>query len=48
MCEVFGFKVMRLQRVRMINVKLDGLKSGKWRDLKPGELKGLLPERTQW
>ena len=48
MCEVFGFKVMRLQRVRIINVKLDGLKSGKWRDLKPGELKGLLPERTQW
>ena len=48
MCEVFGYKVIRLQRVRIINVKLDGLKSGKWRDLKPDELKGLLPQRTQW
>jgi 23S rRNA pseudouridine2604 synthase len=48
MCEVFGYKVIRLQRVRIINVKLDGLKSGKWRNLKPHELKGLLPQRTQW
>jgi 23S rRNA pseudouridine2604 synthase len=48
MCEIFGYKVLRLQRVRIINVKLDGLKSGKWRDLKPGELKGLLPERIRW
>jgi len=48
MCEVFGYKVLRLQRIRIINVKLEGLKSGKWRELKPGELKGLLPERTQW
>jgi 23S rRNA pseudouridine2604 synthase len=48
MCEIFGYKVLRLQRVRIINVKLNGLKSGKWRDLKPGELKGLLPERIRW
>jgi 23S rRNA pseudouridine2604 synthase len=48
MCEVFGYKVARLQRVRIINVKLDGLKTGGWRDLKPHELRELLPQRTQW
>lgn len=48
MCAVFGYEVLRLQRIRIINVKLGGLKSGQWRDLKPVELKGLLPERTRW
>jgi len=48
MCAVFGYEVTRLQRVRIINIKLDGLKSGRWRDLKPDELKGLLPQRTNW
>jgi len=27
MCEVFGYDVRRLQRVRIINIKLDGLKN---------------------
>lgn len=45
MCEVLGCEVQRLQRVRIINVKLAGLKPGRWRDLTPEELKGLLPER---
>lgn len=48
MCTVFSYEVLRLQRIRIINVKLDGLKSGRWRDLKPAELKGLLPQRTNW
>jgi len=48
MCAVFGYEVLRLQRVRIINIKLDGLKPGRWRDLKPAELKGLLPQRTNW
>ncbi len=48
MCAVFGYKVIRLQRIRIINVKLDRLKSGCWRDLKPDELKGLLPQRMKW
>ena len=48
MCAVFCYEVLRLQRIRIINVKLDGLKSGRWRDLKPAELKGLLPQRTNW
>jgi 23S rRNA pseudouridine2604 synthase len=48
MCEVFGYDVRRLQRVRIINVKLGLMKPGSWRDLTPDELKGLLPERTRW
>jgi 23S rRNA pseudouridine2604 synthase len=48
MCDHFGYKVQRLQRVRIINVRLGDLKSGAWRDLGPDELKGLLPGRTQW
>ncbi|MEK6806706.1 MAG: 23S rRNA pseudouridine(2604) synthase RluF [Pseudomonadota bacterium] len=45
MCEVFGYEVRRLQRVRIINVQLAQLGVGKWRDLTEPELRGLLPER---
>ena len=48
MCEVFGYNVRQLRRVRIINVKLGDLPAGKWRDLTPEELSGLLPQRTQW
>lgn len=48
MCDVFGYDVRRLQRVRIINVQLAGLKVGRWRDLSPDELRGLLPDRTSW
>lgn len=48
MCEVFGYDVNRLQRVRIINVELGKLKIGQWRDLTEDELKGLLPERKEW
>lgn len=43
MCEVFGYNVRRLQRVRIINVHLGSLKVGQWRDLTVPELRGLLP-----
>jgi 23S rRNA pseudouridine2604 synthase len=43
MCEVFGYEVRRLQRVRIINVHLGNLKIGQWRNLTEAELKGLLP-----
>lgn len=33
MCTVFGYQVRRLQRVRIMNIRLDGLKIGTWRDL---------------
>jgi 23S rRNA pseudouridine2604 synthase len=48
MCEVYGYEVRRLQRIRIINVRLDGLKVGRWRDLSGAELQGLLPGRVQW
>ena len=43
MCSFFGYKVVRLQRVRIINVTLDGLKPGQWRELAPAEVRGLVP-----
>lgn len=48
MCEVFGYDVRRLQRVRIINIKLGGLKIGQWRNLSQTELHGLLPWRSEW
>ncbi len=45
MCEVFGYKVRRLQRIRIVNVRLGNLKLGQWRDLSSDELRGLLPQR---
>ena len=45
MCEVFGYDVRRLQRVRIVNVRLGSLKLGRWRNLTEAELKGLLPGR---
>lgn len=38
MCEVFGYKVVKLKRVRIMNVKLGSLPEGSWRHLTPGEL----------
>ena len=43
MCESFGCEVRRLQRVRIINIRLGNLKPGQWRDLTTEELQGLLP-----
>ena len=48
MCAVFGYKVRRLRRVRIVNIRLDGLRAGQWRDLSAAELRGLLPNRTDW
>lgn len=48
MCEVFGYDVRRLQRVRVVNIKLGGLKAGRWRNLTETELRGLLPGRKDW
>jgi 23S rRNA pseudouridine2604 synthase len=42
MCEAFGFQVVRLQRVRIMNIHLDHLKVGKWRNLTSGELQTLM------
>ena len=33
MCSVLGYSVKRLQRIRIMNIKLGNLKVGQWRDL---------------
>lgn len=43
MCEVFGYQVRRLQRIRIMNIRLGNLKVGQWRNLSDAELRGLLP-----
>jgi 23S rRNA pseudouridine2604 synthase len=48
MAAAFGFRVTKLRRVRIINVKLGALKIGQWRNLTDAELKGLLPARKEW
>ena len=45
MCEVFGYTVSRLIRVRFVNIVLEGLSPGRWRNLTRAELAELLPER---
>lgn len=41
MCEYFGFRVVTLQRVRIMNIKLGKLKVGTWRKITEQELKDL-------
>jgi 23S rRNA pseudouridine2604 synthase len=48
MATAFGYRVTQLRRVRVVNVKLGALKVGQWRNLTEQELRGLLPERTDW
>ena len=38
MCDYFNYKVVSLKRTRIMNVKLDGLKLGEWRNLTKEEL----------
>ncbi len=42
MCEHFDYDVIKLERVRIMNVKLKGLAPGDWRDLTEKELTGIL------
>lgn len=41
MCEHLGYKVKKLKRIRIININLGNLPSGKWKNLSKAELKGL-------
>lgn len=43
MCSFFGYKVVRLQRVRIVNITLTGLKLGQWRELRTDEVRRLVP-----
>ncbi|MBP1996014.1 23S rRNA pseudouridine(2604) synthase RluF [Paenibacillus eucommiae] len=42
MSEAFGYRVVNLQRVRIMNIHLDGLRNGKWRNLTTEELQALM------
>lgn len=42
MCEYFGYRVVKLNRVRIINIELKDLKRGSYRELSNKELKELL------
>ncbi len=41
MCEVLGYEVTRLKRVRIMNIKLAPLQTGAWRELEEKELRSL-------
>src|ERR1035437_8797277 len=38
MCEALGYTVTKLKRIRIMNIKLDGIASGKWRYLTNDEI----------
>ncbi len=38
MCEYFGYEVTKLERVRIMNIRLKGLPLGDWRDLDEAEI----------
>lgn len=42
MCEHFGYEVVALQRTRFVNIELQGLQLGYWRDLTAAEMATLL------
>ena len=42
MCEHFGYEVVKLKRIRIINIELKNLPIGKWRNLTEEELRNLL------
>jgi len=45
MCEYLGYKVVRLERIRIMHIKLGNIKSGQWRNLTEEEV-GLLRKKT--
>ena len=41
MCEYFGYEVVQLERIRVMNIGIKGLGPGEWRELRDKELKVL-------
>ena len=41
MCEYLGYKVKRLTRVRIMHLRVDGIRPGTWRLMTPVEMQGL-------
>ena len=46
MCSALGYRVQRLQRVRIMHIQLGALASGRWRDLSDAEIRPLLAARA--
>lgn len=46
MCSALGFRVQRLQRVRIMHIRLGALAPGRWRNLTDAETKPLLAARA--
>ncbi|QDX91781.1 23S rRNA pseudouridine(2604) synthase RluF [Brevibacillus laterosporus] len=46
MCQAFGYSVQRLQRIRIMNIHLEGIKKGEWREISTKELNQLLQNLT--
>ena len=44
MCNAYDYQVLKLQRVRVMNITLDKLKPGEWRDLTEEELKTIFAQ----
>lgn len=42
MCETFGYEVRKLKRIRIMNIHLNDLKAGAYREVTDKEMKGLL------
>ena len=42
MCEALGSKVVKLKRVRIMNIKLEGIKCGEWRYLTNDEINEIM------
>jgi len=46
MCSALGFRVQRLQRVRIMHIRVGTLAPGRWRDLTDAEIRPLLAARA--
>ena len=46
MCSALGYRVQRLQRVRIMHIELGTLASGRWRDLSDAEIRPLLEAKA--
>jgi 23S rRNA pseudouridine2604 synthase len=44
MCEHFGYEVTRLRRIRIMNIYLDGINYGEWRNLSEKEFSDLVAQ----
>lgn len=44
MCKELGYRVLKLERIRIMNITLEGLEKGQWRDLTSEELNHLFSQ----